>query len=83
MLFTVKRRDQLLRAPVTSSMARPGSIRVDDGRKGRSLLAQKMPSKAGTAVGRREKSLLCDPGSESLLLSVGRRQKRRVQIFWR
>ena len=54
------RSNQLLRAP--SSVGRRNSMRVDEGRKGWSLLAIKM--KARTIVGRGEKSLLGGPGSE-------------------
>ena len=65
----------MLRAP--DSVGRRSSKRVDDGRKGQSLLAIKM--KARTVVGRREKSLLGDPGSESCL-GREKEKKKRAKI---
>ena len=55
-----KQRNLMLRAP--SSVSKRNSMRVNEGRKGSSLIATKM--RARTVVGRGEKSLLSDPGSE-------------------
>ena len=51
------------------------SVRVDEGRKGWSLLA--IPMKARTLVGRGEKGLLSDPGSELRLGTEKERKRRR------
>ena len=54
---------QLLRTPSDSSLGRRNSMRVDEGRKGWSLLAINMKARTA-AVDRGEKSLPSDPGSE-------------------
>ena len=50
--------------------------RVDEGRKGWTLIAIKMSLKARAVVGREEESLLCDPGSEFRLLMGGATEGR-------
>ena len=71
-----KKRNELLRAPIRAT----DSVRVDEGRKGRGLLAiKKMPSEART-VGRGEavRSKACSVAPDlSSPLAIGRRDERR------
>ena len=60
-----KKKDQLLKAPINSSVGRCKSTRVDEGRKCRIILAIKM--KARTVVGKGEEGPLGHPRFQVLL----------------
>ena len=79
LFLTHMERNQLLRAPSGVGRRNRNSMRVDEGRKGQSLLAIKTPSKArkNRSGEEGEEPIFCDPGSE---LRLERREKRRAKM---